>query len=582
MAIQINTDSLTKSHQFIFEACKILWRHKKVFFAFAALPVVLDVVGEVLSERGFLDVAYLGDYPYLTLKYLSPYMIFIAYISTALKWLIALPLFAIGWFRYLLDASFRPTFASYFEINKKVLNWALLSIVFILGKRVLVYVFCLLSFMGAMMGAMKVPSIDSLLRPSLDTINHLFASGGVDVWGVIIYTYKPILIPLFVTVVLSTFVLLYFVAPAFKILPFIALGKPMEVFTLIQHASPYRRSFFIHLICLSFLSLLCFNLADFLHQLIPVTLETSKTYYDLLNGLSKIGVNILNYGICGVTFNVIALYHKRYSSSLEIKMPKTESHSTVESYSSHALLGASRMLWEHRKIFLKLFFFSATSSLMMVTISYLPAYFNIIPKEYIQYSAVLIFLVINTFFSVEWLKTLIEPKYKPTLKSYFKVDKYFPRNLLFNTALSAPSLCLNWILSGGNFCKPYSAAVQWIALSLFLLSYYVLSPWLLAWPASISNRLEDVLKVIKTAFLKPMGFFANIILIMFGGSWIYFCLTLDSGQWYDPIKYIPILHRDLVPIFFRIFNGIINYGITALWLSFIVLYYRKLTVKKEI
>jgi hypothetical protein len=233
------------------EACKILWQHKKVFFIFAALPILLDLIGVALSNQEFMDVSNTT----------------IAQACMVLKWLIALPLFAIAWFRHLLNPSYTLDVKSYFQINSQLIPYSLFSL--------LIFSLCL--------------GWDSLcIYLDLKHGGFLFLMALVAQYYYIIF------------LLITTFgIIFYFFLPSILILPCTVANKTMTVMKIVKESFSYRSDLLWRMV--SFLFLLLF---------VPnMLLEIDKTKFSVPLIILK---SFTTYMIIAIILNLITLYYIRH------------------------------------------------------------------------------------------------------------------------------------------------------------------------------------------------------------------------------------------------------------------------------
>ena len=345
MAIQINTDSLTKSHQFIFEACKILWQHKKVFCAFAALPVVLDVVGfaaikftemhyvlsieqkrkaEFSKDLGLyrqqgIDESYrLEPSPEQRRKYIeteywrgakhtTSVLSRIAEVFIFLKSISAV-FFAIAWLQYLLNPLYKSSFRDYFTLDERFFKF--------LGILICGFAYMVLGFSISKTLLLNPLSLElwrTLGDPVHIAFKMAFSAGDTLYIMLLAYSYKfPITCILMWLAFIGGIIITYVQLPK---LPSIALNRPIFLpQNKKMRASPRGRLFWGVLLLSLMAAFLSIAGTSFLNS----ENVGLSTWSNIQCGLSVIGISVMSsilfFMMVGIILNIITLYHKEYTA----------------------------------------------------------------------------------------------------------------------------------------------------------------------------------------------------------------------------------------------------------------------------
>ena len=304
MAIQINTDSLTKPHQFIFEACKILWQHKRGFFAFALLPMVLDVMENVFSQPSLQELVYTRakeNYRKAENNLESPDrpekeeinsdFILASQLFFILKWFMASPFFIIAWFRYMLDSTYNTNLRSYFYLQKGFARYGFYSLLF-LG------IVCML--------------LKYLFYLHTTNFTHLFfASLDFEQGGDILLMLYPFIEKTLIAIYLVFF---YCCLPATFMLPFFSLNKSINILEMIEQTYSYRTRF--SLIMLVFMLIWSYVPTQLLNlgkaAIVLSNLEISELQYIIFTLPIAFFLSIISFVLVGIMLNIISLYYKKY------------------------------------------------------------------------------------------------------------------------------------------------------------------------------------------------------------------------------------------------------------------------------
>jgi hypothetical protein len=343
MAIQINTDSLTKPHHFIFEACKILWRNKKVFFAFALLPMVLDVMGfasikftemqYILSieqkrktefskdlvfyrQQGIDESYRLEPSPEQRRKYIkSEYwrgerpatsvLIRIAQVFIFLKSISAV-FFGIAWFQYLLNPLYKASFRNYFTLDERFFKF--------LGILICGFAYMVLGFAFAWI--LQIPQSIELWKifadPARMVLKIAFNVAGSLATPHISYAFgvpiEQILIDYLLCI--GGIIITYVQLPK---LPSIALNRTISLpQNKKMRASPRGKLFWGVLLLSLIAAFLSIAGTGFLNS----ENVGLSTWSNIQYGLSVMGISVMSsilfFMMVGIILNIITLYHKEY------------------------------------------------------------------------------------------------------------------------------------------------------------------------------------------------------------------------------------------------------------------------------